>query len=243
MPITPPGTWPRHYLLAFGGIFYGSEIWNCTMRFMDPVDRSDEDMVAQCPDFLSHAKTCVYNWLMGAANGLSTAAGLQWIKFNALDTAGHYISQQDTFADAWSPVQYGGMGAWAQKGACPPDTALAITFHTQYRGPRRAHGRLYLPPQLPTITAGGRIASDALTAVANGAQNFVNAINDAPGFEGGTGPRLAVVSKKSERFGTPPVATEVNEVWVGDVLDTQRRRGNKLREVFTTRAIDTSEAL
>lgn len=242
MAETPAGTWPDHYLLSFGGSFFGSEVWNCTMRFMDPAGRSRTEMDELCDTFLAHAKTQVRNWLMTPAAGFSAVAGLGWIKFNAIDDRGHYVSATTTHMDKWSPEETGGSASWASEAYCPPDTALAISFHSAYRGPRRANGRIYLPPQMPDLTAGGRIASDALTAIAFNAQTVVDNLNDLPGFDVGTGPRLAVVSRRSET-GAAPVCTEVNEIRVGDVLDTQRRRGNKLRESYTKLPVATSPAL
>lgn len=240
MAETPAGTWVPHYLLAFGGSYYSSEIWECTMRFLDPANRGPEAMVGMAEDFLPHAKTVIRNWLMAQANGFSAAAKLGWIKFNPVNDRGRYISQTETFQDKWSPEEQGGSAAWSVLAAAPPDVAWAITFHTAYRGPRRAHGRIYLPCQVPSIGAGGRAAQTALDAVAAGAQTMVNNINNFPGVDLGLGPRLAVASRRSARYGTDPVMTEVNEVWVGDVLDTQRRRGNKIRELYTRLPVTTA---
>lgn len=240
MPPTPDGTYVKHWLLAFGGSFFGSEQWQCTARFLSPVSRLDAEFWADAETFLPHAKTVTRAWFVGNTAGWSNAAKLEWIKFNPIGTNGRYLQSGPTIRDDWAPAETSPTASWAAHGYCPPDCALAVSWHTELRGPRGAHGRVYLPPQLPTINTSGKIDATALTAIATHAQTWANNINNSPGFDAGTGPRLAVVSPKSARYGTAPMNTEVTSVRVGSVMDTQRRRGKGLTEDYT--ALDITPA-
>jgi hypothetical protein len=87
-------------------------------------------------------------------------------------------------------------------------------------------GRIYLPPPAVAVQMNGRISSANRSNYATAAKTMINACQGAT--TDGQDLDLIVASA---RFGTNRSVTAVR---VGDVLDTQRRRDNRLTEAYTT---------
>lgn len=89
---------------------------------------------------------------------------------------------------------------------------------------RRGRGRFYVPSLAVDQVAAGRMTTAAQTALADGAEDLLTGLTSA----GGT----VVIYHKD--LGTTSVVTSLD---VGDVIDTQRRRRNKLIEARTSRPL------
>lgn len=98
----------------------------------------------------------------------------------------------------------------------PYQCAPAVSFRTNL-ATRAGRGRFYAPSLAVEFVAGGKMTSTAQTALLDGAEAMVNSL---------TGAGLTTVL-----YGRTSHATqEVTRIDVGDVIDTQRRRRNKLVE-------------
>lgn len=98
----------------------------------------------------------------------------------------------------------------------PYQCAPAVSFRTNL-ATRAGRGRFYAPSLAVEFVAGGKMTSAAQTALLAGAEDMVNSLTSAG---------LTTVL-----YGRTSHATqEVTRVDVGDVIDTQRRRRNKLVE-------------
>lgn len=98
----------------------------------------------------------------------------------------------------------------------PYQCAPAVSFRTNL-ATRAGRGRFYAPSLAVEFVAGGKMTSAAQTALLAGAEDMVNA--------------LTAAGLTTVLYGRTSHATqEVTRIDVGDVIDTQRRRRNKLVE-------------
>jgi hypothetical protein len=89
---------------------------------------------------------------------------------------------------------------------------------------RAGRGRFYAPSLGVDQVAGGRMTTAAQTALADGFAQLLAGITDA-------GNRIVIYHKATADFDT------VVRLDVGDVIDTQRRRRNKLVEARVSRLL------
>lgn len=89
---------------------------------------------------------------------------------------------------------------------------------------RHGRGRFYLPPLAASFLLNGKLNSTAMTTLDTAWTAFFDSLNTD-----GVNP---VVRNRTGHISTP-----VTSARVGDVIDTQRRRRNKLVETYTTIAV------
>lgn len=89
---------------------------------------------------------------------------------------------------------------------------------------RHGRGRFYLPPLSATFLLNGKLNSTAMTTLDTAWTAFFDSLNTD-----GVSP---VVRNRTGHISTP-----VTGARVGDVIDTQRRRRNKLVETYTAIAV------
>lgn len=99
----------------------------------------------------------------------------------------------------------------------PFQCATSISWRTAV-ATRAGRGRIYLPPLAASTLATGRLSSAAATTIATAAGQLVSALD-------GGGLALILFGRETH------TQTPVTGGDVGDVIDTQRRRRNKLVEV------------
>lgn len=105
----------------------------------------------------------------------------------------------------------------------PFQCATVVTLITAVAN-RHGRGRFYLPPLGALVLEGGRINAAATSNLDTAFTAFFDEMN--------TGGLQPVVRNRSGHISTP-----VTEARVGDVIDTQRRRRNKLSETYTVIAV------
>jgi hypothetical protein len=89
---------------------------------------------------------------------------------------------------------------------------------------RHGRGRFYLPPLAVSTVDGGLISAAAITSLDTAWTAFFDSLNTD-----GVNPVI--------RNRTGHISTPVTGARVGNVFDTQRRRRNKLVEVYTAIAV------
>lgn len=89
---------------------------------------------------------------------------------------------------------------------------------------RHGRGRFYLPPLAASVLDGGRISAATLTVLDTAWTAFFDSLN--------TDGVTPVVRNR-----TGHVSTTVTSARIGDVIDTQRRRRNKLTETYVVVAV------
>lgn len=243
--------WDDHFLLAWGGSFYTTEQWSCSLRFskggLTMPGPTQNDRIAFAADKLDEVATKVKAYHTGP-HGLSHQAWLSYVKFNAINTAGHYASAvSNTYDVTPRGVPTGFMTPGGQAPALPPQLALAVSLRTGLRSGRGAFGRVFLPPQVLTLESEAPYITAAATgAIATHFADFINSLNNWSGLDLGQGPRVSILSR--ERIPDPdddtplphadPETTPVTEIRVGNIYDTITRRRNQLREVYAIEALD-----
>jgi len=105
----------------------------------------------------------------------------------------------------------------------PFQCASCVSWRTAL-ATRGGRGRIYLPPLAVSTLDTGRLSSAAVTAI-------VAAVGELTGSLDGDGLALTLFS------GTTFAQTPITGGDVGDVIDTQRRRRNKLIEARTSFAV------
>lgn len=105
----------------------------------------------------------------------------------------------------------------------PFQCATAVSLRTVF-ATRRGRGRFFLPPLAVGAIAGGRLTTAAQTTIADKVQEMMLFLQ--------SGSQTPVVYSRASR-----AAITVTSIDVGDVIDTQRRRRNKLVEDRESRPI------
>jgi hypothetical protein len=111
----------------------------------------------------------------------------------------------------------------AEEEMLPFQCATVITLITA-SATRHGRGRFYLPPLAAGVLDAGRLSAAAISNLDTAFTAFFDDLTTA-----GLSP---VVRNRSGHISTP-----VTEARVGDVIDTQRRRRNKLNEAYTVIAV------
>lgn len=218
MPYQPGPFNGEHFYLQWGGTLPGGDEWSCGLRMAPTPDHLDVPL-ANDAGWTSTTAMAVQAFHATAASMISPRAILTYSKFNVITVDGHYkdqVTQEHVF-----PNVPGGGNA----GFTPANQiALAVSLTTGFaRGP--AHrGRFYMP--LPTMMVGttGTIAAADRDTIKDSVQhNLIDALNAVT-------PNLAV-AVMSRKLASPG-SHFVTGVEIGVVLDTQRRRRNKLKEAY-----------
>lgn len=211
-----------HILYTFSGGMPGGDIWNFGLRTAAVSTVSEEDLFAMAgqagQDFIS-ATTA-------APNGL--------FRLNPTTLTFTSVVARHVTALGVTDVQ-GAAANFSQAGYAagqlqPNQTALVATLLTPKAG-RSGKGRIYLP-----MLALGGLLDDRMTGatqsdLAQQMSGFLSAMNQISTPTAGPF-RIAVQSRKGAGIPAP-----VTGVSIGDVLDTQRRRRNKVKENYQIRSV------
>jgi len=203
-----------HLYVQWGGKLPGSEQWSCGLRLINVgggVANDDTGMLAA-------VSTAVEDYHTRALTSIGNNALLSFVKVNAIGTDGHYVA--NTTNEHIAPDATGGATAASP---FPNQIALAVSLTTGFsRGP--AHrGRFYLPLPYTSPGVDGTIPAGTAGGVHTSTTTFLAALNAVNAAW-----KVGVMSRKSGA----PAARVVTGVEVGRVLDTQRRRRNKLVENY-----------
>lgn len=194
------------YKLSWGGPLYGLETWSCGMMVHDDAD---------LPDNPAAYGPAIQAFFTEANTKHAKGASLTWVKFNEIDPlTGRYLMSSDSHTYLYpAPV------VTANSTDGPPQLAWTMSLHSMLTRGRGSKARFSLP-------FSGLVGTDgkaSVTSVDNAAialKTFVNAVNAA-----NTGAHVVVFSKIAN------TVTDVTEVAVGRVIDTQRRRRKNLTEL------------
>jgi hypothetical protein len=223
-----------HARLTFGGPLY-EDTWSVGLHLC-PISGEagdTESIVEWTENHLTAVKNAVADYWAGSQ--ANTQAKLSWLKLVAIGSDGRYaqeVTEVPTYEWA-SPVTPNLGTAVVSGGKLPPQVALCVTLRSSLRKGKGAYGRYYLPPQEFTwlSAAKANIADNAVQAVANAAQTFINALNQIDSPDATTGYRVALAPR------TTSSAFVVTRLEVGDVYDTLRARRAQVPEVRLERAI------
>ena len=207
--------------LTWGGTFDGEEeIWSNNLSLVPdgnfPVYWDDATV---SPQIIA----AVNAWHTSDGAGISNRCKLAWIKIANIRTDGTYGDEPFIY-DFPTPVSGGSIGS------IETTRSLAVSFKTQFARGKAANGRFYIPAFNENVSTNGRLATATQENVLEAAVLFIDAINAAlePAIAGSA--RVGVTAN-AEVAPRHAVATTVR---VGDVIDSQRRRKNKMLENYVS---------
>ena len=201
------------FRLDFGGPLY-SDIWQCTLHMqgtgMPTADAALDDLVQD-----------LSTWM--AASQSASAASLGWVKFNEIDPISRrYKSATDTYERILTTPVRGSV-----EGNGMPQQTLCVSLLTGAKRGLASRGRFYPPATVLSLGSDGTVSKTGVNLVAQAARTLINSLNNWPGTDTPFNGQVVVL-------GGNGVTRNVTAVSVGNVMDTQRRRRNKLRESYTT---------
>ena len=204
------------YRLDFGGPLY-ADIWQCTLH-MQGVGMPTGD--AALDDLVKDLST----WMVDSKSASSAALG--WVKFKEIDPpTRRYKSATETHERILTTPVRGGV-----EGAGMPQQTLCVSLLTGAKRGLASRGRFYPPATVLSLGPDGTVSKTGVNNVAQAARTLINSLNNWPGTDTPLGGQVVVL-------GGNGTTRTVNAVSVGNVMDTQRRRRNKLRERYTTLAL------
>jgi len=144
------------------------------------------------------------------------------IKLSPINSAGNVIEGRTVTSTANADLP-GGIGG----DMLPTEVAHVVSFQTPLIG-RRGRGRIYLPPAAASqLDSTGRADSGRVAEVVADAQAFLEGLSYTGVGVGSPQVRPIVTGDPWVQYGV------ITEGRVGNVFDSQRRRRNRLDEVYT----------
>lgn len=206
----------EHILYQFQGTMPGGDIFSVGLRTVAAtVDNVELDMYAAAAHTAFRTM-----WNATASWHAFNSAAVIYTHCTArlISTAGVTLLQSESATTA-DPGNAPGQTA-------PNQSALVVSLRTSAAG-RRGKGRFYMPFVAPVFgTADDRVPDASLNPLVTATAVFISALNALT--EGGTGPFPIAVQSRAIPASDPPVT----RIAIGNVVDTQRRRRNAVREVY-----------
>lgn len=158
-----------------------------------------------------------------STGSFSTQLMLETIKVSAIESpTGHVIDGQTVLATSSAPV------SGSTTGLLPLQCATVASFRTGRIG-RRGRGRIYLPAQSPNaMDTHGRLTGSYCNDVVSNTVTFLQDMSMHGAGLSTVEIRPCVTGSPYTDYGT------ITEVLVGDVVDTQRRRRDRLVEAYVS---------
>ena len=226
-------------VLQFGGRFFSTEQWACRFRYfiggidgLGP-DAEESSVIAALyegwiEDNINDVSTDLANWFSRNDSKISTAAYLDFVKLNVVGSDGQYLSQGETHVKTWAS-NAAPQGTTAQT---YPQNTVVVSLTTDVSRGKASRGRIYPPTGQIVMATGGRLDQASCQLMANSAATLLTDLANQPGIDLNN-PRVCVASD----LGEPGPVNVVTGVEVGNVIDTQRRRRNALREIYSAATV------
>jgi hypothetical protein len=109
----------------------------------------------------------------------------------------------------------------------PPQDSVAVSWQTNQVG-RRGKGRIYLPSATSSVLSQAHIGTTPQGEIRDAAVAFLEALSYSSGAEDGAHVRPIVTGHPWAQYGV------ITSARVGNIMDTQRRRRNRLTEVYVS---------
>lgn len=216
----------QHVLMTWGGPLATTEQWSCGVRFAalpngdpaPPTDVTGAEFTAlrnQVDEVWARLTTWFQSGNAGAAIG--SLAQLSWCKLALITEGGDYADEPASYET--TPVNP------PTTTQLPPQCAYVVSLRSGLSLGRANYGRFYVP--VPTWAPGqnGGLATEAQAASARTAAKTMLKGVEADLQVVVSTMRLVIMSNLG--FGHTKL---VSQLGVGRVVDTQRRRRNKLNE-------------
>lgn len=169
------------------------------------------------------AQLAITRWVADFIGGASAWIPLQVTAEGAIaqqvNASGHVTVSGESVLT--TPAEGGGSG-----NQLPPECAVVVSLRTGTSGPR-GRGRMYLPPvTVGATTTTGMLSTTARSSILAAMQDFFNTWNSDPST------LTASVASNAGVF-----VEAISNIRVGNVIDAQRRRRDRIVESYATAAI------
>lgn len=223
------GVLPDNYEPVAIGISRVETDWDITGNWFIPGPSGN---VFNPDDYLNDQAAPAWVALM-AATDLSNQVRLRTLKLSVCGAPKGVEVPAIPFAHG-SPCLLEWTGSYPTGGGSgtqlPPQDSIALSWQTMQVG-RRGKGRIYLPSATSAALSQAKISSSAITDIGAAGVAFLEA--------------LAIVDAIPDHVNVKPIVTGapysdygvIKQVKVGNIMDTQRRRRDRLTEVYTTSAV------
>lgn len=218
----------NHLLLRWGGPAWSSqEIWSNQLRLRQIGGDSPEALLANAQGLVAEIAPIVLAWFDRPTSFVSGGCRLGFVALNPISaTTKKYLFPNQPVEYVFDPTEASPMSAGI------PQAAYAVTLRSSLfnRGPA-ARGRFYVPMAQQTETtptATGVLPAATATNMAQSAGTFLSALaNLAPPNE-----LDPVVPWLYGDGASGPEDSPILDCYVGNVIDTQRRRRNQIAETY-----------
>ena len=202
------------------------DVWQCGVKFA-PVGAGEP---APSPGAFESVAESISTRLVAYHSApsslVNTGAILTHFKLAQLGTSGHYVTDPFEYT---TPNTNGGGGSLGA-----PQLAMVVSLRSGSTLGRANYGRYYLPwtaVNLSSLTA--KLTAGQAAALVNDSVDMLSDVQGLLQSVGGLAAPLRLSIMSSEGAGTSRL---VENLRVGDVVDTQRRRRNKIRESYEVAA-------
>lgn len=217
----------NHLLLRFGGPAWADqEEWSCGLRLAAPNDNQPANLLDLAQEIIEDVAQLCVEYVQRSTSGFSGTVRITTVDLNPIAAAtGKYLFPN-------TPVELEVPSAGSGLAAGYPQIAYAVTLRgSLYRRGPAARGRWYVPmsaaPEYqPTNT--GVLPSATATALAQSAGTFLSSLAQ---LAGPTDPVAVTPWLFGDGIGGPR-DSPIEECFVGNVVDTQRRRRNSIEETY-----------
>ena len=210
--------------LSFGGSMADEDIWTNGLSI---IQNTAADTIAlfgslEAQDFAAAAAAFYVNGSPSANNYVS----LDWIKIALVGTDGKYLQDAKIYD---LPVPDTGAGTFAVS----PQDSVVVSLVTDFKRGLAKRGRIYLPAGFSVpVATDGRLSSTSITGLLAKVKIFFDAIEVI--ISGGDlGGRIVVASSVGAGM-----FHEVTSLEIGNIMDNQNRRRNRLQEIYTSLALN-----
>jgi hypothetical protein len=208
-----------------GTMFGGAEEWST--GFFLGQEGSDAQQLTQAG--LDQIRDAWATFFSGGLSWISNQYRFTQVKSALIDASGHTILPSVMYSYPGGNVVGGGTSQWL-----PPQCSLVVTLMSDRPRGIASKGRMYLPGYAGGITSNGKADSAVINAIANNLKTFF----DSFASDADVPDQLILAGKaKSALLAGTAQNDYVEKIKVGDVIDTQRRRRNGLRETYQERVL------
>lgn len=217
-------SYPGNFLkITWGGKSTKDDIWSNSINIRDlgnPDHQGTFGGSLNLQELFTHLQN-----MYCTNSGMTQYCTLDYVKIAQIGTDGRYIGDARIYAPATGPQ--GGSTGYNRA----PQDSLVLTLTTATRTGLARNGRIYLPAGFVSVNqATGRVDPASAKAAMDQFADVVKWIEDQG--DSSANPTLVVAS------GQGAGAFKIVEgLRVGDVLDTQRRRRNRISEKYQTESL------
>lgn len=219
----------QHVLMTWGGPLATTEQWSCSVHWAampdgDPSPPTDvtPGQFTELGNQIDEVWARLVTWFQSgnSAAAIGALAQMSWVKLALIGQDGQYAA--DPHIHEVPPISP------PTTTTLPPQCAYVVSLRSGMGLGRANYGRFYVPTPTWLVGQQGGLATEVQATGARGAAKTMLRGVEADLQMALSSIRLAIMSNLA--FGTTKLVTELG---VGRVIDTQRRRRNKLNEAMS----------